>query len=721
MANRRGYKFFFDTETTGLSRLDDQILSAGFVVEDPYGNVVEEREVFIKLKHGILPSPTALAINKINPFSKKWKEKAVTENDFVKIFAEISQKYTTSDGVKPVMVNYNDPFDRNFVSVAVSRHGKRLVDYVSRAAVDPIKTVRNLIEKKILVTKMKKGRGNVEYMSASQTDVAEALGFNYEGEGAHSALSDARVMRQIYHKTFGMATGGLVPHEISTDPSLFKKGEVYSVISNSSSSGIKYRHILILENDPVKARLIALDEADIRENKGLKESSVRAFNYDTIVGEAKLDDQSEVSLQAYYKTQTEQIVNWAAGAKKKFKTKAEDEVFDEDTRNFDLISGVSDRMIKAGDKKSELQKCLNELLEKFNGDKTNARTVLTKAEHYAVGRGFEGWSKKLFPDRTITMLTHEDGDVTLRVSLHPSGKFKVGLDYPKDGDIYNLTEEVKDVKELAKLLDKYADSTPFKDFLSQLPSPKVFVDPKHPAELQKDAKKAMDMISSAKSPDKEKMSEAVLAAMILYKSESPLLFRGFKIDGHGDFDESYWKNDDSGSEDNSATQSKTIKKTVSEAMIATGSFPQDHAAEGEKVSKVPCALCGRALSASLSMKLSMGPTCRAKAELLDASQESPEVFASELVSLRDYSPRPGEVTALKFKKTNGSEKTVLSLVMEVNDDHVKVINRRELNKMLKQGLNPSMCVIMNTLKIKKDDVVGIGKISLDKIKQSEAA
>lgn len=716
---------WFDTETTGLESSVDQIIQAGFVVDDASGNEVERVEFLVKLKDGVIPSPVALTKNKLNPFSKKWKKQAITENQLAEKFAQLAEKYNTTlinakksgkpipevgspeyNRGKPIVAAYNAPFDKGFTAITMARAGRKLSDYVSKSWINPMMTAKKLITAGKLTTKL----NDYDRQSAALGAVAEAYGIKFEGDGAHTAVSDATVMKKAHKIMFKEATGYEM-HEVFTDPSDFKEGEVYHLITDSASSGVKTRHVHVLKNDPEKGQIIALDEDDIRKNGELKDSAIRTFNYDTIVGEKNVDDQSAISLNAYVKTRSEEIGTWfKAALTKAKKSSASDEVFDEDTRNFDLIEGIAERMVKATDKRSEFSNCYADLMAKFNNDHINAKTVLTKAERLAQAKGHKGWSREINPEKTVPVLLHDDGKNFLKVALHPSGEFKVGLDYEKNGEVYNLSQPCKDAKAIKKLLeDKDIDLENFKDFLADLPTKSEFKDPKHPLAMEEELKKALAYLKINK--DETEVQNAVGGVLKLLKEASPTLYAKYKDLPMTEFEENYW------ADENSNLNSERSPMTAEEARLEYGAVHSDHLKPGDKASKVPCALCGRALSAEISKSFSMGPTCRAKAEAVDQSQEPVESFVEEMVSYHELKKplRHGEVAALKYTQEDGRTQTIFGETQEVHEDYIRVINRRGLRQSLESGYNPAMCVVINTIKIPTEKVTGVGRIDPEKI------
>lgn len=742
MSQKKNFVIKCDSETTGLGNNLDQMLTYAYIVKNENDEVVEKKEYKIKLKSGVKPSPMAIYTNKINPFTKAYQQSAVTENEFVNDFEKVLKKYTFKDEAGrtklPQFESYNVPFDKGFLATAFARSGKKLNEVMSRSSIDPLKTVRKMIQRyeeeiknpnakpkhqeffeklrnKQDASTFGKSRGSL--FSAKLESVAKALDITYGGTGAHSAAADCEVLDKVGTAVFKMATG-MDRKNVSTDPASFEVGKVYSILSDSVSSGIKSRHVRVIKNDFEKGQIVVLDEDDIKKNKELKDSAVRTFNYDTVIGESSIDPGSEVSLNAYYNTQKDTIDRWAeaAGAK----GRKSDDIFDEDTKHFGLIKAVSDRMSGAKDKKAEFDKCYNDMIEKFNGDRLSAKSVMTKAERLAEAEGKLGWSEDLFPVKTVSMLEKKVGDNTLRVALLPSGSYKFYLDYKTNGETFNNIDEAKGKPELKKLIkERLGDLAGFEDFIKDLPSGSEFSNPKDANSLSNDLKKALEQLKVKPDPA---TAEALSSLILFLKDKEPEKFKDFKPPVISEY---YKIEGEVLAPVTSTVSADGVNKgeSVHESMKKFDSMPkvapvdEDHVPKGQKASKTPCSLCGRPLSASISKEFTMGPTCREKAELLDLSDEPIENYVTEMKPLEQNKKAilPGDLNAIKFRKHDGSESTVYSISLETKEDAVKILDRRKYQKMLKEGLDPAMCTYASTLKINKKDILAIGKIDSEKV------
>nr|BFD64844.1 hypothetical protein BdHM001_35250 [Bdellovibrio sp. HM001] len=744
------YVFWFDKETTGTQEKEDQTLSFAVVVKDTEGNEIERRKFNVRLKHGLIPNPYALTINKINPFSAEYRKSAVTENQLMAEIESLAKKYTVGRK-KPILAGHNiTGFDNKFLGIQLNRSGRKMSDLFSRGTRDTVKVARNLIAAGLFETKTKNKFGK---SSAALGDVAAELGVKFEGM-AHDSLADAVVSSQVYPLLMERALG--TKNVPSTDVSSFEPGEVKQIISCSSSSGIKRRHIKILHNDPDYQKIIALDEDDIRKNGGLTESAIRTFNYDTILGEEPVVDDSKYSLNAYYDTQKDMIQVWENDSVKKMQSSKNEKegVFDEDTRNFELIQAVSKRMVGAKDKKAEYEKCYAELQDKFGGDKISAKTVLTKAERLAEAEGHESWSRLIAPDKGVVVATSNKPTSKLKVALHPSGEYRASLDWVEDGE--GFYEEINtDMKGLKKFLKDRGFENDHKDFLAQLPESKEFKDMKHPLAMVDDMKTALAKLDG----ETEDTKMAVYGTLALLKEAAPEAYKGFEIPEAYRIDVSgYWKNpDESGvaetqnllpavfadaaqpgvgastqalptsvqpSGEAGATISPLKAREAHNKAIVKASKSQrgdDHVGAGDAVASVPCALCRRPLSQALSVSFAMGPKCRSMAQQIDASKDPVSQFVSGFdLSIQDAGR--GDLIGLKYIRNDGQEAEVFGEVISSSDKEAFILNRRNFYKMVKSGVKVDVALIMSTLRVRNEQIKGVGKVTTKTIKaQRDAA
>jgi DNA polymerase III epsilon subunit-like protein len=284
------YRFWLDTETTGLRPEMSQILEYAVVVEDNLGEIVETLEVRLLLKPNINPSKEALEINKIDPYSSAWRSSAITEERAAEKLADLCEKYSF-EGVRPVIVAYNAFFDCDHLRMMFARHGIIFESCFNSAVIDPLKTAKDLVAKKKLETKIltkaaAKGRKPVSYSSCKLEDVANALGVN-TGKAAHRALNDVETMLAATRAMF----------KLMFDKEMFKTsltmnklsfGKAANLIIESSADGLRQRPVVVIKNDFDQKQITFLDLLDY-ERIGLSPSNLRTISYSVIFDEVDLD------------------------------------------------------------------------------------------------------------------------------------------------------------------------------------------------------------------------------------------------------------------------------------------------------------------------------------------------------------------------------------------------------------------------------------------------
>jgi DNA polymerase III epsilon subunit-like protein len=294
------YRFWADTETTGIKPEFSQILEYGIIVEDSLGQFVEKLEVKLLLRPFINPSKEALAINNIDPYSSEWKAGAISEEQAAEKLAALCEKYTV-EGLKPVMCAYNADFDADHIKQMFFRHGIIFEACFCSALIDPLKTakwmVKNGMIKTRMITKEVKGRKPSSYASSKLVDVAEALGVS-TGKEAHRALNDVETMilatRAMYKQIFAK---DMVNQTFNLNKVAFEK--TYNLIMESNLDGLKARPVKILRNDFDQKQLTVVDLLDY-EKIGLSPSNVKTFNYNVIFDETEIDSESLSKLEYIY-------------------------------------------------------------------------------------------------------------------------------------------------------------------------------------------------------------------------------------------------------------------------------------------------------------------------------------------------------------------------------------------------------------------------------------
>lgn len=718
----KGYRFYVDTETTGFDDKKDQILELAGVVKDSSNAIVDSFEYKVKLKHNVIPGPRAILINKINPYSKIWASESITENECAKQFSDLVKKYYPEGSHKPFFTAYNADFDKDKLAVMFARNGFKFSDNFNKSVFDPLKTVRKLTAAGIIKTKL----NSYGKPSNSMGDVAEALGIEFDGE-AHRAMADVKVLVELTDKVVRLAIGQ-EDVELLADPASFKPGSVYRIVSDSKSSGIKIRHILVLRNEVQSEFLIALDEDDLKT--GFKSSSIRQFNYGTIIGEGKVDVNVESDLKLVVQEKT-------AEAKKKYElalAKAEENnsekpslksidfqseidrqvnekikpepfdegpKFDEESKNFEMIEQIQEHMVRAKDKRQMFDFMLSNIREKFNGDEFSARAMMTRVENLACAKGYPGWTQELFPQEGIKFLPPKlVNGAELRVALHPKGHYAVGLTYDKNGTQAKELKDCKNIKDLKTFVSARVGKIPeLTAFIDELPHSDSFTDPKHSIVIESELKTAIDELLVYGASDDVKAG--VAGVMNHLKVINPGIFGKYKlpIDPALLNDSEYW-----------ADKTRISGNTQSTKASAPSENKYHHISPGEEASKTPCALCGRPLSAQQSLESSLGPTCRKLLSVIESDDGELENHRDQYRSYNPSGHRPGDLIAVQYKTTSGKENELLGEIIDLNSTHSFILDKRKFKRSLESGIEPELAIYISTIKFPHGSISGVSKL-----------
>jgi DNA polymerase III alpha subunit (gram-positive type) len=171
----------FDTETGGLDPKESSLLTAYFAILDDNLNTIDSLSLKVKPDDGLFKAnPEALAINKIN--LEEHDAAAVTYQEagaqLAKLIAKHSSKY---DKLTPIA--HNIEFDLSFVYEHLL--SKKLWENgVSYRKIDTAQIANFLKLAGLLDNKQQVNLGGL----------AETLGVQFFGDGAHSAQADVEVM-----------------------------------------------------------------------------------------------------------------------------------------------------------------------------------------------------------------------------------------------------------------------------------------------------------------------------------------------------------------------------------------------------------------------------------------------------------------------------------------------------------------------------------------------
>lgn len=177
---------FFDLETMGLSEAYCPILEIAAICCNDDGEVIDTFHEYINPGRPIPQNIVDLTRITDAKVSGCRRERVVLE-DFL-VWAKGSGD--------AIWVAHNASFDMRFLRGRSSICGISPSFLEHREIVDTMTTARRLIkEGKFTTTRTGNGRWSVK-----QEEVAKALGIQYGAGGAHSAIEDVLVLKQIYFK-----------------------------------------------------------------------------------------------------------------------------------------------------------------------------------------------------------------------------------------------------------------------------------------------------------------------------------------------------------------------------------------------------------------------------------------------------------------------------------------------------------------------------------------
>jgi DNA polymerase III epsilon subunit-like protein len=299
-------KIWGDTETTALHALVAQILEYAMIAQSSTGVELDRADVKLLLKPSIKPDPKALEINKIDPYSDDWIMEAISEEKALKKLIELCQKHVV-DGEKPMLCAYNARFDRDHLRVMFSRYKLNFDDYFHTELFDPMITVKRLVDKGIIKTKMKVRKDGREAASYKLEDVAEALGVQSD-KAAHRAIIDTETLIRVSLEVYRLVTGRSL-YQADPKPAKYESGAVLGLIMDSQS-GIVVKPVKVLYNKPESGKLIVFDLSDHAKNN-LCASNVQTIKYSQIWDQSLLEEKDRESIEDIYETDLDFIIQCA--------------------------------------------------------------------------------------------------------------------------------------------------------------------------------------------------------------------------------------------------------------------------------------------------------------------------------------------------------------------------------------------------------------------------
>lgn len=181
----KGAKYIaFDTETSGLNSLRNNLLSVCFVILDKNLNEINKINYDIKHKEYIV-SPDALKVNKIDLIkhnNTKWTIESANKN-LIKILENCNLEF------RLVPIGHNLQFDINFIKNSGLLSEKKYSKYISCNGIDTITTLQYL---KLI--------GDFKYdQSLSLTSLKDYFNININGD-LHNAETDILITIEILRK-----------------------------------------------------------------------------------------------------------------------------------------------------------------------------------------------------------------------------------------------------------------------------------------------------------------------------------------------------------------------------------------------------------------------------------------------------------------------------------------------------------------------------------------
>lgn len=710
MKKIRPNKFYYDEETTGFSLNGDQILEFAVVVRSPDRKTLEVFERKVKLKDGIIPSPNALLVNNINPYSKEWNDEAITEHQLMLDIAALAERHT-NEGGKPIPVAYNgSKFDLPRLEAAGKRTFVKVMERLNQSSRDPLLTVNRLIKSNVLKTKEYYDHRSGEVKSSKkQTDVAEALNVKYKGE-AHRSLADVWALVEIDEKLEDLI---LEAHENKyiALPDKYDEGQVVRVATDSKGSGRKERHLYVLHNDLEKETIWAVDEDDLKANKKLVNSSIRQFKYATIEKELRVSENEEKSLRDLVGLKKNEIKSLLdAKIAKEYEDK--ESGWHRFCDDFNVIHSVRQRLISAnGAIAKEVFKIKSEL-EQSGVDYQSIKEILNKANDLHLSQG----GKSLF--RPIAKPCHKDNlmidNASVTITTHPTGYYAVEISKENaQGKPVIEKKKIRSQLELSRYLSESLNkSTPeINEYLKAVPSKEEFTDGKHPLSLIEEWKESSTVLYSDETPQdvKDGISGILKDIYRVYPevsgttAEAPLAIENVK--DHRVFETPEIKSARIEESDGNVPIEPLVAKVISK-----GTTPAN--VDKKQSGSVKCAVCGRPIKSEKAVMYVMGSVCRSRLMMFENGLVS--VSANSSVKWSRMTDKVISNGGIFIVKLDSDETGVYSINNQVSiPGKVRLIDRKKLSNSLASGLSLEDSLLVSTMDVEKRLIKGIARIEVE--------
>lgn len=499
-------KWFTDTETTGLVKLLEQILSFSVVLEEN-ADTVQAYEKTVLLKDNVLPHPSALLVNKINPFASQWKHNSMSEYEAYLHLKNLFIKYKQA-GYRIVMIAYNLEFDDNMYQEMFHRYGDDLNNYIC-TKFDPLITVKKLIEQGKLVTKEVQTTFSKSYMTSKLEEVYKALGYDSSSFKAHTALDDTLMLQMVTHGIYYLALDKKLD-ELTASPENYSLNQVVQVISEDEKMGVHKKFFKVLYNDIENQRLLVLDDQATQASS--PEGSVRFASYGEILDELSTDAKEQVRVDSYY-NQHQLIITEAANAllNKKEAKKAT-------PADFSKIEALVEKMNQVENKKKAYAELSPEEL-----------AIEEKAEQLSFGKYGKGWTREVLGPNYLTKVQELKLKGALSIGLDPIGTYRL----MQNKEEILVTEKKTEIQEkLLALMETTKENEEYKAIVKSIPSVTKFKNAKHPKNLLEDFENAKADVFQGSDKFKKDLISDLLQ---YYKKKSPEVFGevtlpSFKLD-----------------------------------------------------------------------------------------------------------------------------------------------------------------------------------------------
>lgn len=450
-------KWFTDTETTGLLKELEQILTYSVVLEEGDKNV-EAYEKSILLKDNVLPSPGALLVNKINPFSSAFKNSAEQEFLAYTHLKNLFNQYKNA-GYRVVMIAYNLEFDWIMYADLFAKFGDKLDNYIS-VKFDPLTSAKQLVEQGKIVTKEIQTTFSKTYKSAKLEDVCKGLGYDSSSFKAHSALDDTLMLQMVAHGVYSLVLGSKTLDSMNASPDDYTVGQVVHIITDDEKLGLTKKYLKILVNDLENQRLLVLDEQATMA--GPPVNAVRFAPYGEILDELECPTKEVLRIDTYYNAH-QQVITEAANA---LLAKKEKKVV---VLDFQKVIDLAEKMRSAPSKKDAFKQLTEEELE-----------LLPKAESYSFGKYNEGWSREIGGPNYLTKVQIIKFTAQLSVGCDPAGVYRL---FHNNEEVL-VTEKRTEMQErIMALMEVDKDNENYKALLKTVPATSKFKYDKHPKKL----------------------------------------------------------------------------------------------------------------------------------------------------------------------------------------------------------------------------------------------